>query len=83
TPGTGVVDFPKVLARLRKGGFKQGPLVIECLASGDVASVTAEARRARLYLEQLVEQTAPKAVQETRPPLGTPAGRLRAGPRPF
>ncbi len=83
TPGSGVVDFPKVLGRLRKGGFKQGPLVIECLAAGDVATVTAEARRARLYLEQLVEQAAPKAVQEARPALGTPAGRLRAGPRPF
>lgn len=83
TPGSGVVDFPKVLGRLRKGGFKQGPLVIECLAAGDVATVTAEARRARLYLEQLVEQAALEATREARPALGTPAGRLRAGPRLF
>jgi sugar phosphate isomerase/epimerase len=53
TPGSGKVDFPKVLARARQGGFTQGPLVVECLAQGDVARVTAEARRTRLFLEKL------------------------------
>ena len=56
TPGTGQVDFPKVLARLRRGGFTQGPLVVECLARGDVAQTNAEARRARLFLEALTRE---------------------------
>ena len=37
TPGTGKVDFAKVLARLKQGGFTCGPLVVECLAPGDLA----------------------------------------------
>jgi len=57
TPGTGRVDFPKVLARLRQGGFRQGPLIVECLAAGDLATVTAEAKKARRFLEKLVEET--------------------------
>lgn len=52
TPGTGKVRFPEVFARLRAGGFKSGPLIVECTARGDVKTVTAEARRARLMLEQ-------------------------------
>ena len=57
TPGTGRVDFPRVLARLRQGGFTRGPLVIECLARPDpkdVRAITAEARRAREWLEALL-----------------------------
>lgn len=55
TPGTGQVDFPKVLARLRKGGFTGGPLIVECVERGDVAHITAEARKARLFVEELVK----------------------------
>lgn len=58
TPGTGQVDFPKVLANLRKGGFKRGPLVVECLDRGEPAQVTGEARKARKLLEDLIRQTA-------------------------
>ncbi|TVS19288.1 MAG: sugar phosphate isomerase/epimerase [Planctomycetaceae bacterium] len=56
TPGTGRVDFAKVLQRLRQGGFTQGYLVIECLAPGDgtLASLLAEAKKARAFVEQLV-----------------------------
>jgi sugar phosphate isomerase/epimerase len=54
TPGTGRVDFPKVMARLRQGGFTGGPLVVECLARGDLAFTLAEAKRARLFLEELM-----------------------------
>lgn len=54
TPGTGKVDFAKVLARLKQGGFTGGPLVVECLERGDLAHVTAEARKARGFLERLV-----------------------------
>lgn len=53
TPGTGQVDFPKVLARLRQGGFTGGPLVVECLARGDLAQTAAAAKRARVFLEEL------------------------------
>lgn len=53
TPGTGKVDFPKVLSALKRGGFTRGPLIVECLARGDYAKVTAEARQAREFLEKL------------------------------
>jgi len=54
TPGTGKVDFPALLARLKKGGFTSGPLVIECLAPGDLKEILAEAKKARSFLEKLV-----------------------------
>lgn len=55
TPGTGLVNFREVLARARKGGFRRGPLVVECLdIRGDQAAITAEARKARELLEALV-----------------------------
>lgn len=54
TPGDGKVDFAKVMARLRKGGFDGGPLVIETLAPGDVTATIAQARRAREFVERLV-----------------------------
>ena len=55
TPGDGQVNFPKVLAALKKGGFTKGPLVIETLKKGDAAQVTAEAKRAREFVESLVK----------------------------
>ncbi len=54
TPGTGRVDFPRVMAALRKGGFTGGPLVIECLARGDRPALLGEARKARKFVEELV-----------------------------
>lgn len=54
TPGTGQVDFPRVLARLKQGGFTRGPLVVECVARGAGRNVTDEARQARRFLETLV-----------------------------
>jgi sugar phosphate isomerase/epimerase len=53
TPGDGRVDFPRVLARLRQGGFTSGPLIIECLARGDRSFLATEARRARAFLERV------------------------------
>jgi len=50
------VNFGKVMARLRRGGFTGGPLVVECLERGDAAQVTAEAKKARAFLEKLVGQ---------------------------
>ena len=58
TPGTGKVDFAKVLARLKQGGFTHGPLIVECLARGDAAKVTAEAKKARVFIEELTGQKA-------------------------
>lgn len=55
TPGTGMVDFKAVLARLKQGGFKGGPLVVECLApSEDPKVLLEEAKKARAFVEQLV-----------------------------
>ncbi|HPO15172.1 MAG TPA: sugar phosphate isomerase/epimerase family protein [Candidatus Hydrogenedentes bacterium] len=54
TPGTGKVDFPKVMARLKQGGFTSGPLIIECLKPGDLPGLLAEAKKARQFVEQLV-----------------------------
>ena len=56
TPGTGMVDFPKVIERLKAGGFTSGPLIIECLTPGDPAQLLAEAKKAKAFVEQLVGQ---------------------------
>ncbi len=53
TPGTGMVDFPKVMSLLRQGGFTGGPLLVECLSQGDPDFINDEARKARLFLEEL------------------------------
>ena len=58
TPGTGQVNFPKVMARLKKGGFTGGPLVVETLAPGDLAATLVEAKKARRFLEELTGQKA-------------------------
>lgn len=56
TPGTGQVDFPAVLARLRQGGFTSGALVVECLDPGDLEQTLAETKKARRFLEKLTGQ---------------------------
>ena len=58
TPGTGQVNFAKVLSRLQQGGFTHGPLVVECLDRGDLAHVNAEAVKARQFVEALTGQKA-------------------------
>jgi sugar phosphate isomerase/epimerase len=58
TPGTGLVNFRDVLTRLKLGGFTRGPLLVECLERGDAAKVTAEAGKAREFLESLTGQKA-------------------------
>jgi sugar phosphate isomerase/epimerase len=63
TPGTGAVDFAKVLGRLRKGGLTDGPLVVETLAAKpDLAGTLVEAKKAREFLENLV-----RSQRTTRP----------------
>ena len=55
TPGTGLVNFREVMARLRRGGFARGPLVVECVDLSDPAQITANARKARVFLEDLIK----------------------------
>ena len=54
TPGTGMVDFPKLFEEMKRGGFTSGPLIIECLNLGEIPYITAEARKAREYLESIL-----------------------------
>jgi len=56
TPGTGMVDFPAVFARLKRGGFTSGALVVECLDPGDLKHTLAEAQKTREFLEELTGQ---------------------------
>ncbi|MHC4726805.1 MAG: sugar phosphate isomerase/epimerase family protein [Planctomycetota bacterium] len=56
TPGTGQVNFPAVFERLKEGGFTRGPLIIECLDPGDVERTIVQARKTRLFLEELTGQ---------------------------
>jgi len=53
TPGTGKVDFAKVLTRLKQGGFTGGALVVECLDPGELPHLQAEAIKARKFVESL------------------------------
>lgn len=73
TPGTGRVDFPAVLARLRKGGFRGGPLVVECLEPGDLEHTLAQAKKARRFLENLTGQ------KPTGSEGGAPRSELKVG----
>ncbi len=54
TPGDGAVDFTRVMARLRQGGFAAGPLVIETLTPGEPPALIQEAKKARRFVERLV-----------------------------
>ncbi|HNS21953.1 MAG TPA: sugar phosphate isomerase/epimerase family protein [Sedimentisphaerales bacterium] len=74
TPGTGMVDFPTVLAKLKAGGFTGGPLVVECLAPGDLPHTLEEARKARRFLESLTGQKSRDAADSV-----PAAGPLQAG----
>jgi sugar phosphate isomerase/epimerase len=54
TPGTGQVDFTTVMEKLKAGGFTGGPLIIECLAPGELPQLLEEAKKARAFVEALV-----------------------------
>ena len=56
TPGTGMVDFAAVMARLKKGGFKKGPLIVECLNKGELSYINSEAKKSRQFLEELMKK---------------------------
>jgi sugar phosphate isomerase/epimerase len=54
-PTEGLVDFPDVLGKLVKAGFK-GPLHIECLGGSELDDVEERAWKTREWLEQLTEK---------------------------
>lgn len=54
TPGTGMVDFPKLFNKLKAKGMSGGPLVIECLAEGDLETIQQQAQKAKAYLEKVL-----------------------------
>lgn len=57
TPGTGMVDFPKLFARLKKGGFTHGPLIVECFSiNGNLSYVNAESKKSYQFLKELTQQ---------------------------
>jgi len=53
-PGTGRVDFPKLMTRLKTGGFVSGPLIVETLKPGDLETTKANAVAAYKFLSELV-----------------------------
>lgn len=55
TPGTGQVDFPKVMEHLKAGGFTSGALIVECLTPGELPQLLEEAKKAKQFVEQLVQ----------------------------
>lgn len=56
TPGTGQVDFKKVLANLREAGFKGGPMIIECLNPGSLGEILTEAKKTKAFVEALIAE---------------------------
>lgn len=55
TPGTGLVKFREVFAKLQKGGFTAGPLVVECVnKAAEPAQILKEAKAARQFLVELL-----------------------------
>jgi len=52
-PGSGKVNFPKVMERLKKGGFNGGPMLLECLERGPLETLKAAAKKAREFMEEL------------------------------
>jgi len=61
TPGTGQVNFAKVLANLKKGGFTDGHLIVETFTlsdpnQSDLPKQLAEAKKARQYMLEVMKQ---------------------------
>ncbi len=53
-PGSGRVDFPQLMTRLKAGGFSSGPLIVETLKPGDLETTKANAAAAYKFLSELV-----------------------------
>ena len=55
TPGTGDVDFPRVLSILAAAGFS-GPMWVECIGGKTPTELSAEARKAREFVADVVSR---------------------------
>lgn len=55
TPGTGKVEFPKLLKGLKSAGFTHGPLMIEALTPGDLVKTLDEAKKAKAIVDQWLQ----------------------------
>ena len=53
TPGTGLVDFPRIFEILGDVGFS-GPIWVECVGGKSVGEINEEARKARELVEGLL-----------------------------
>lgn len=54
TPGTGQVNFSRVMELLKAGGFTSGALIVETLTVGGLPQLLEEAKKARKFVEGLV-----------------------------
>lgn len=55
TPGQGVVGFRQLFEVLQKGGFRSGPMLVECVSPARTyEQITAEAARARSFVADLI-----------------------------
>lgn len=54
-PGSGKVDFPRVMQILQAGGFNSGPLIVETLAPGDLQTTIQNAQQARQRIQQWLQ----------------------------
>jgi sugar phosphate isomerase/epimerase len=53
TPGTGWVDFSRVLAGLTEGGFR-GPLYVECVGGTTIEEIDRNVRRTLLFVRDIL-----------------------------
>jgi sugar phosphate isomerase/epimerase len=52
TPGTGLVDFPRIFTILNEAGFS-GPCWVECVGGSTLDEINAEAARTHRYINDL------------------------------
>ena len=53
TPGTGWVDFGRVLAGLTEGGFR-GPLYVECVGGASIDEIDQNVRRTLVFVREIL-----------------------------
>ena len=50
------IQWCKITVKMKeKGGFTNGPLIVECVEKGDLATVNSEARKACRFLKKLMK----------------------------
>lgn len=58
TPGTGLVDFPRIFSILSEAGFS-GPGWVECVGGADLSEINAEAAKAHRFLSEVLAGIGP------------------------